>query len=108
MPDLFQTGETLTVLSRRETRSGCFASDGFGVAGTSVTSEIAASARTAGAPPIAGTVWVGAINRYPRRVSVSTNRGLSAESLRAWRSLLTDAFRPCSKFTNVSAGQSFW
>src|SRR5207253_649042 len=44
-------------------------------------------------------------NRYPRRGSVSMNRGLSAESPRASRSLLIAVFRLLSKSTNVSAGQ---
>ena len=40
------------------------------------------------------------------RASVSTNRGLSAESLRASLNLLIAAFRLWSKSTNVSAGHS--
>ena len=48
----------------------------------------------------------GAINRYPRRANVSTNRGFSAESPSASRKRLTAAFSPWSKSTNVSTGQS--
>ena len=48
--------------------------------------------------------FTGAMNLYPRRGSVSTKRGLSAESPRASRSLLIAVFRLLSKSTNVSFG----
>ncbi len=57
------------------------------------------------APPLVAEL-TGAINRYPRRASVSMNRGFPGASPNACRNLLTAAFRLCSKFTNVSAGQS--
>ena len=43
----------------------------------------------------------------PRRGTVSIKRGLSAVSLSAERSFLIAVFRPSSKATWVSAGQSF-
>ena len=45
-------------------------------------------------------------NRYPRRGTVSTNRGRSAESSSASRSFRTALFNPTSKSTNVSAVHS--
>jgi len=48
-----------------------------------------------------------AMNRYPRRGIVSINRGLSAESPSASRSLMIAVFRLLSKSTKVSADQ-FW
>jgi hypothetical protein len=51
----------------------------------------------------------GAMKRYPRFGSVSMKRGFSAESPRASRRWLIALFKPRSKSTNVSAGQSlFW
>ena len=47
------------------------------------------------------------MNRYPRRASVSTKRGLEAESFSASRILFTAVFRLWSKSTKVSAGQIF-
>ena len=44
------------------------------------------------------------MKRYPRRGSVSTNRGLSASSPSAARSRLTAALRLCSKSTKVPLG----
>src|SRR5216683_800811 len=44
--------------------------------------------------------------RYPRRATVSTNRGLVAESPRTSRILFTAVFRLWSKSTKVSAGHS--
>src|SRR5580704_9310017 len=49
----------------------------------------------------------GATNLYPRRGTVSTKRGLSAESFNAPRSFLTAVFNPTSNSTNVLLGQSF-
>jgi len=49
--------------------------------------------------------FTGTRKRYPRRGSVSTKRGLSAESPRASRSLLIAVFRLLSKSTKVSCGQ---
>jgi hypothetical protein len=49
----------------------------------------------------------GATNLYPTRGTVSTKRGLSAESFKAPRSFLTAVFNPTSNSTNVSLGQSF-
>jgi hypothetical protein len=46
------------------------------------------------------------MNRYPRRGTVSTNLGFSAESPRVSRRRLIAVLRPVSKSTNVSAGQS--
>ena len=43
------------------------------------------------------------MKRYPRRATVSMNRGLVAESPIASRILLTALFTPWSKSTNVSA-----
>ncbi len=49
---------------------------------------------------------VGATKREPRRGTVSTNLGESAESPSTSRRRLTAAFSPCSKSTKVSSGQS--
>src|SRR5258707_6510093 len=48
----------------------------------------------------------GAMKRYPRRASVSMNTGTSADSPSASRNLLIAVFRPVSKSTKVSPGQS--
>ena len=47
----------------------------------------------------------GAMNRYPRRGSVSINLGPSAESFNASRRRLMALLSPWSKSTKVSAGQ---
>ena len=54
----------------------------------------------------AGSDSIAAMNRYPRRGSVSIKRGVSAESPSASRNRLIAVLRPCSKSTNVSEGQS--
>src|SRR5579864_7592091 len=48
----------------------------------------------------------GARKRYPRRATVSTNLGFSAESPSASRSLLTAVLMLCSKSTKVSSGHN--
>ena len=50
---------------------------------------------------------IGATKRYPRRETVSMNRGFSAESPKATRSFRMAVFRPSSNPTYVSAGHNF-
>ena len=91
---------------RRRRRSLTAVSVGDGdIAATGIGDEDTGA--TTGAAPCAPIISTGAMKRYPRRCIVSTKRGLSAESPSASRNLLMAAFRPCSKSTNVSAGQSF-
>ena len=47
-----------------------------------------------GAAIVSRGALTGAMNRYPRRVCVSINRGFSAESPNASRSFAMAAFRP--------------
>ncbi len=55
---------------------------------------------------LGGKSSTGARNRYPRRGTVSTNRGAVAESPNASRTLLIAVLSPRSNSTKVSAGQS--
>ena len=60
-----------------------------------------------GASTVAGSILVtGAMNRYPRRGTVSMKRGFSAESPKAIRSFRIAVFRPSSNPTYVSAGHN--
>ncbi len=49
--------------------------------------------------------WMGAIQRHPRRSTVSTKIGLSAESPRASRKRIIALLSPCSKSTKTWGGQ---
>jgi len=96
-----------TTAGAPETTSGA----GGKTAATAVTANSRASAplsspvATAAAGRSAKIV-TGARKRYPRRASVSTNRGLSAESPNASRILLIAVSREWSKSTTVSLPHS--
>ena len=59
------------------------------------------------APPASSTA-TGAMNRYPRRGTVSMNRGFAASSPSAARSLARATPRLLSNSTNVSPGHNRW